>query len=758
MRKRQTTERAVVVVFFVVFFLSLASVAPAQTPSGSGAPAVATPRAAAPRSSDGRLLVTASQARGPVTIDGQLTEDVWKTAVPVSGFVQSEPREGQPATGDTEVRVAVDGTMLYIAAICRDGGSGPGVVSQIREDFGNTDQDTFEVILDTFADRQNGFVFMTNRAGARSDQQMANEGRETNASWDAVWFVRTSAAPDGWIVEMAIPFKSLRFEPGRSPYWGINFSRRIRRLNEVDYWAPVPRAYNLSRVSLAGNLDGLPSASPGRNLQVKPYALAETVRPTGRATTFAPSADAGVDVKYGVTPALTLDLTGRPDFAQVEADQLSVNLTQFSTFYPEKRDFFIESSGIFYVGDAARSNRVTTTPTLDEDLLLFHSRRIGLRADGTPLDVYGGARLTGHVGRYEVGLLTMQVAGSESSPGTNYTVARVRRNLKPGSDVGGIFLMRQSVDRAGDFNRVYGFDSNLRFGRTDWNSYVIRTDTPGKTRNQYAVRTSLNREGNFFHGKIGYMALGEGFQDDLGYYRRTGAQKWLTDVGIRPRPAALQRRGIRELHPHAVWNYYTDMSGRMVGKKLHTGFTFFLNDGGFIEPSISPTSDVLTQPFRVSPKAPLLPAGSYTWTEYQIRYTTDPSRALSLESTLTTGRLWNGTQRTVILGIAIRPSYRLRLSLAASRTSAALGRDETRFVSAVWTMRVNYSFTTNMFLDSLVQYDQDRDRFNANVRFNLIHHPLSDFFIVYNEQQIRHRPDVTPGRSLIVKVTRMMSF
>lgn len=741
----------------VFIAVALGHVAAAQTPAGAALASVAPRPATAPRSPDGRLLVSAALARGPIVIDGILDEDVWQAAVPVSGFVQAEPNEGQPATEVTEVRVAVDGTTLYVAAVCKDREPGHGVISRIREDFSNADQDTFEVIVDTFADRQNGFVFMTNRAGARSDQQVANEGRETNANWDAVWYVRTSRTPDGWTVEMALPFKSLRFEPGKSEYWGINFSRRIRRNNEVDYWSPVPRVYALSRVSLAGNLEGLPSASPGRNVQVKPYMLGKSVRATGRGTTFDPSANAGLDVKYAVTSALTLDLTARPDFAQVEADDLTVNLTQFSTFYPEKREFFIENSGIFYVGDAARM-RSSVTPTADEDLLLFHSRRVGLAADGTPLDVYGGARLTGKAGGYQLGLLTMQVAGTSATPSTNYTVLRARRGLRPGSDIGGIFMSRQATDRAGDYNRVYGADANLRFGTTDWNSYLVRTDTPGKTRGQYAVRTSLNHDGNFFHGKVGYLAVGEGFQDDLGFYRRTGAQKWLTDIGIRPRPASLQQRGLRELHPHIVWNYYTDMSGRMIGKRLHSGFTFSMNDGSFFEPSVNPVSDVLTQPLRVSPDAPPVMPGSYSWTEYVLFYNGDASKPFSVTARATLGGLWGGTQQTLNVTAVIRPSHMFSVSLGGTRTAANLGMPDSEFVSAVWTMRVNYSFTTNMFLDSLVQYDRDRDRINTNVRFNLVHHPLSDLFIVFNDQQVPNSPDVNPGRSLIVKVTRMIAF
>ncbi|MCC7034066.1 MAG: carbohydrate binding family 9 domain-containing protein [Acidobacteria bacterium] len=710
------------------------------------------------RSPDGRLRAVAVETRTPVVVDGAFDEDVWQHTTPVSGFVQSEPRDGEPATERTEVRLAYDRQNLYIAATLFDSEPGLGVVNEIRKDFRN-DQDTFEVILDPFADRRNGFVFATNREGARADQQVANEGREINASWDAVWFVRTRQSEDRWTVEMALPFRSLRFERGLQDVWGINFSRRVRRKNEVDFWSPVPRAYNLARVSLAGDLTGLPAVSPGRNLQVKPYVLARTVRPTGRGTVFDPDARLGLDVKWGVTPALTLDLTANPDFAQVEADELQVNLTQFSQFYPEKRDFFIENSGMFYVGDAARNNRVTTTPTPDEDLLLFHSRRIGLGADGTALPIYGGARLTGRAGAYELGLLSLQVQGTEQSPGNNYTVFRARRNLRPGSDIGAIFMSRQSAESGADFNRVYGVDANVRFaGTTDWNSYVIRTDTPGIDSGEYAWRTSINREGNFFHGKGGLMTVGEGFNDEMGYYRRVGARKWFLDTGIRPRPAAWQRRGVREIHPHVVWNYYTDLDGRMVGKRLHSGVTLFFNNGGYTELSWNPEFNEITAPLRLaSGVAPLAP-GAYSWDEWQIRVTTDPSRHVSFTFTGIAGGLWSGTQRTVMAGVTWRPTARLRVNTGVTRTSADLGLPGTDFVTAVWTTRANYSFSTNMFLDSLLQYDQDRHRFNANLRFNFIHRPLSDLFVVFNDQEITNDPTITPGRSAVVKFTRMMAF
>ena len=232
------------------------------------------------------------------------------------------------------------------------------------------------MILDTFADRRNGFVFVVNAAGAKSDAQIANEGRDVNTSWDAVWSVATTRDAGGWSAEIRIPFKTLRFERGGGRIWGVNFSRRIRRKNEIDYWSPVPRVYNLYRAGFGGTLSGLPDASQGHNLRLKPWIASNSTRAVGGAA-FDPEGRAGLDANYGVTPSLTLDITARPDFAQAEADEQQVNLTQFSLFYPEKREFFLENSGMFYFGDIPRESRLGNNrfQAPEEEVLLFFSRR-----------------------------------------------------------------------------------------------------------------------------------------------------------------------------------------------------------------------------------------------------------------------------------------------------------------------------------------------------------------------------------------------
>ncbi len=701
----------------------------------------------------------ATRSATPVKIDGVLDDAVWKNATPATGFVQSEPREGQPATEQTEVYVAYDDNNLYIAAYLHDAEVGRAIVADIRKDFNEANQDDFEVILDTFHDRRNGYVFITNPAGGRVDRQVANEGREVNSSWDAIWEVRTQTLQDGWTVEMRIPFRTLRFQPGAHD-WGINFSRRIRRKNEVSFWSPVPRAFNLTRLSMAGDLTDIApnEGAAGRDIRVKPFVVGNTVRGLG-GSAFDNQFDAGIDLKMSVARGLTLDVTARPDFAQAEADEQQVNLTQFAQFFPEKREFFLENSGIFYVGDAARNNRVFVPATPDEDNLLFFSRRIGIRSDRQPVPIDGGVRLTGQVNGLGIGLINMQVRGDSLSSANNYSVLRLRKNVLRNSDIGVLFMQRQSTENNNDYNRVAGIDANVRFfNKLDWNSYFVGTRSPEKSEGQYAGRTSLNWEGNFFHGKGGLMSLGDGYSNDLGFFRRTGIKKWFLDTGLRPRPEWGRRHGIRELHPHVVWDYYTDQNNNIVQKRLHTGQSFFFENGAVFELSYNPTANLLTRPLRLSPQADALPAGSYSWQEWGTLFNTDQSRRLSFSTRFAWGELYNGTQKTVNASVTMRASYQFRVTTGVQRTDASLDLANGEFVNSVWTTRANYSFSPNMFIDGLSQYDPTSKQLNMNVRFNIIHHPLSDLFIVYNDQRFLTADSPIAGRSLAVKFTQMMAF
>src|SRR5882672_2949149 len=292
--------------------------------------------------------LTAVRAIGDITLDGALDEAAWREAPVANGFIQNDPREGNPATYDTDVRILYTDDALYFGVFAHDMEPSKIIVSDLKKDFNVGSSDGFRIVLDTFHDGRNGYQFATNPAGAKWDSQMSSEGRDNNSNWDGIWDVKTRLTETGWVAEIRIPFRTLKFGDADPQVWGINFERKLRRLNEDSYWSPIPRIYDAQRVSLAGTLEGLRGLHAGKNIRVKPYALTSGSRITTRP--MAGDFQGGVDVKYGVTSGLVWDFTVNTDFSQVEADEQQVNLTRFNLFFPEKRDFFLENQGIFNFG------------------------------------------------------------------------------------------------------------------------------------------------------------------------------------------------------------------------------------------------------------------------------------------------------------------------------------------------------------------------------------------------------------------------
>ncbi|MEP7118145.1 MAG: DUF5916 domain-containing protein [Acidobacteriota bacterium] len=715
---------------------------------------------------DGRRALTAMRTDTPVVVDGVLDEPVWRTAAPATDFIQADPREGQPATEATEVRVAFDGNYLYIAAVCHDTDPAGIVVNEIRKDFSGVEQDTFEVLLDTFADRRNGVVFSTNAQGAKADTQIANEGRDVNPNWDAVWWVAAKTGPEGWTAEFRIPFKTLRFEPGDGHVWGLNFSRRIRRKNEISYWSPVSRAYSIVRASAAGTLTGLPDLAQGRNIRVKPFVLGGAVRALG-GSEVSFDRSAGVDVKAGLGPSLTLDATINPDFAQAEADEQQVNLTQFSLFFPEKREFFLENAGIFYFGDIPRNQRQTTRfRPPEEDLLLFFSRRIGLTDAGEQVPLYGGLRVTGRAGKFGLGALSLQSEADGGHEGENYSVVRVRRDILKNSDVGAIVLARQPSGRSDDFNRVAGVDVNFRVLKSlSVNGFAAMSDSPAPA----SAAGDLLDQGNRGTGKasvgwetskirLGYslMGVGKGFRDDLGFVRRKDVVRHFVDWASFVQPTSLRRFGIRQLEPHARAFHYFNPQGDLVTRNGHVALQVTWNNGSRVEYAFEPREEAISEPFKIQSNV-IIPVGRYDWSQHLWLIETDHSKALSLSTRITHGGFWSGRQKNLQSSVVYRPTYRLFFDVGVQVSDIALDLPKQSFVTTLVNWRTGYSFSTNMFLDSLVQYRSDVKQFSANLRFNLIHHPLSDFFVVYNEQRFTDGA-VSAGRGVVVKYTHLLSF
>ena len=711
--------------------------------------------------------LSAVRTHNPILIDGSLDEAAWDEASPASGFIQREPREGKPASFDTEVRVLYDDQYLYLGVLALDGEPDGLTVNDITRDFATTTGDSFGVVLDTFMDHRNGYIFQTNPQGAKYDAQFFNEGDEYNQNWDAVWHVASAVLERGWRTEIAIPFKSIRFRDQPVQTWGINFVRGIRRLNEDSYWSPLPRIHGLPRVSLAGTLEDLRDLEPGRNVKVTPYVSGDLTQSTLSATEG--DLDGGGDAKLGVGTGLTLDLTVNTDFSQVEADVQQVNLTRFSLFFPEKRDFFLENSGIFRFGPPQRQrvqsaraqfgslvlgSNIRGGQTRGNDLLLFFSRRIGLSEDGEPIPIIGGARLTGRVGANQLGLLSIQTNDVEGLVnGENFTVLRVKRDVFSNSNVGAMFINRATMDSP-HYNRSFGVDANFRLSpKAEILGYVAKTETAGLEGDDLAGRIAFNYDGSLVNLRTAYSSLQDNFNPEVGFAPRVGVKRASAYLGFHLRQP-FWRGWMREINAHSEFDYFTDQEGVVVSRYFNVHIPFYLQRGGIFEIGRNQNLENPEEPFEIHPTT-VVSAGFYSFTEYFGFYYTDPSRTLSANFRAGFGDFYSGTRRSATMGGTLKLGARLQAQVIWSTNDVDL--EEGSFVTHLVTSQFNYSFNTNMFLSGLIQYNTVLQEWSSNIRFNFIYRPLSNFFLVYND-----RRDAITGarldRALIAKYTYLFDF
>jgi hypothetical protein len=661
-------------------------------------------------------VVTAVRLNEAITFDGRLDEPVWQQAEPATDFFQKLPNNGAPSSQRTEVRFAYDDDNLYVGATCFESEMDRLMIRDLREDFDFGRTDLVQLLIDSLHDGRSGFTFVVNAAGARRDTQVSNNGT-TNQDWDGVWDAKVSHTADAWFVEYVIPFKTLRFSGASDQEWGLNVTRRIMHNNEEANWAPVPLRYNGTRAALAGTLRGLGEVRQGRNLKIKPFVigLGTQVR-TGGALRDARDLDGGFDLKYSITPALTLDATYRTDFAQVEVDQQQVNLTRFNLFFPEKRDFFLENSGIFTFGSA--QGRFNSN---SENLVPFFSRRIGLSAAGTPIPIIGGGRVSGQVNNYDVGFLTMKTEDSASAPSHNYVVGRIKRNVFAESWLGAIVTDRES-SRPGDYNRVYGPDVHFQFNRLEIDSFVLRSDTPGRGGDNQARKFASAWRDDEVNVAVEHNLVEPNFNPEVGFLRRTDMAQYTAEAAYNP----LLRRSdaIRNLRFGANVDYFDDAGGRMETRvqEANTGIQF--ENGASVNYTLSDTFDRLDTPFAIRP-AVTIPAGDYRYDRHSVSGGTSNNYRVAVSGNASWGEFWNGTNESMSATLDLRPSYHVNVDLSYSRNHVTLPADTHQVTS--------------------------------NLRFNFTHHPLSDIYVVYND-----RRDSTDGqlleRAFIVKVTNLFNF
>lgn len=711
-------------------------------------------------------VATAVRAAEAPTLDGDVLGDpAWAAVTPITSFTQEQPNEGQPASERTEVRVIFTADTLYVGVMLYDSDPSAIVVSDARRDAAMDDTDSFQMIFDTYRDRQNGFVFGTNPAGVEYDGQVTNEGqggggfgfgqRQSggsgsgfNINWDGAWSVRTKIAEQGWSAEFAIPFRTLRYPAATDQTWGMNFQRNIRRKNETAYWAPIPRQFNLYRLSLAGSLAGVQTPAL-RNLRITPFGLTNALQSGVTPVETEMDYDFGGDLKYGLTPSLTLDATINTDFAQVEVDDQQVNLDRFNLFFPEKRPFFLENAGFFSVGNPGEVD-------------LFFSRRIGISDLGEAIPIQGGGRVSGKAGRFNVGVLNMQTAPFEDRvPGTNFSVMRVSRDLPNRSSIGGIFTNRvatgdlSSIEQ--DNGQTYGLDGRLGIGLTSMvTGFLARTDseTGGDSNYAYNLRSQTNTPRWDLSG--GYQEVGDHFNPTVGFLSRRGYRKPDAFLMTRFRPKDFMK--IQELRPHANFRGYWGLDGFQETGYLHLDNHWQFRDSSEVHTGMNLTLEGVRTPFEIYPGI-FVPPGTYEHAEAQLVGMTNQGAPVSLQLRVTAGGFFGGDR------VALSPSIRFRAGDALTAEVNYQRNDVDlpggAFTTNLMRTRVSYSFSPRVFTQALIQYNDRADLWSMNFRFGWLQAANTGLFVVYTDTrglyELNDRPERT-DRSLIVKYSYMFDL
>jgi hypothetical protein len=695
-------------------------------------------------------------------IDGVLDDAVWQKAAVIDDFTQQEPREGTPASERTEVRVMYDGRSLLIAVHAFDAQPSGIVATEMRRDSDRLlDEDNFQIILDTFNDSRNGYMFVTTPLGAKLEQQISEEGEgntraglinlNVNRNWDGVWEVAARVTEDGWTAEIAIPLTTVRFAAGAEQTWGINFMRNIRRKNEQVFWAPIPKAYSLTRVSMAGALVGLQSLSHGMDLKLKPYVVggvdASQTKVDVQSTAFLKNA--GLDVKYGVTGGLNLDVTYNTDFAQVEVDEQQVNLTRFGLFFPEKRDFFLENAGLFKMGTGG----TFTSTTVETDL--FFSRRIGLSDSGQPIPIIGGARLAGKSGRHNIGILDIQTDSAFGKPGDNFLVGRYSTDILKRSRVGAIFINKETMGGDPHYNRTMGADANLVLGSNfQVSSYVAKTDSPGTSGQDMAFFGRVAYRDPSWNLWLNYLDVQDNFNAEVGFVQRRGVKTTKAYFNPTPRPG---KAFIRMMEPMFVLSYITDQHNRMVTRTQHFMNDFYMDDGSYINVIYQRNLDVLDVPFKIQPTV-TIPVGTYKFDELDLTYNTNPAKRFYERFTYQPMQFYGGTRQSVSAAAGVRATSHLASELQFSRNDVRLPYGD--FLTSLAILRVDFAMSPRATVRSLTQYNSSTHEVTNSVRFNFIYRPGSDLYIVYSDLQQTGLPQDTfapTDRQLVVKINYLLA-
>ncbi|MFH1069599.1 MAG: DUF5916 domain-containing protein [Candidatus Glassbacteria bacterium] len=713
----------------------------------------------APPVSGDDIVVTVRPTHQPVVVDGRLDEAAWADAEPwVGRFFQQEPLDRQPSSQLTELRVIQDQANIYFGAVCYDTDPAKIFASVKRRDGNFLTDDAFELLIDTFQDKRNCYAFGTNPFGAEIDAIISDEGDHINKSWDCIWYCKATVGDSGWTIEMAIPFKSLKYRAGQTVDWGLNITREIKHTKEVTYLAPIPRGLGHNgkfKGSLFARLSGIRPPGPALNLEVQPYVS------TGRTWINEPyqrdsRLDSGLDVRYHVTPRLTFDFTYKTDFAQAEADEEVLNLTRFNVNLPEKREFFLESAGLFTFGTGLQAGGSLVGVTRSEEFKLFESRTVGIRNE-KKIPLLGGAKITGRAGRYSIGIMNMQsersaLDDSTTEPSSNFTAIKIRRDLLTNGYVGLMLLNRQTS--ADSYSRAFG--SEAFFSLTPElfiSGSLARTFNPNVAGGEWAGDAGAILNKDWIDVALHYTHVDSLFQPEMGFVRRGNVRSYDASLGL---TKWINNDLFKSTSFVNDLELKTDHHGTQVYRENR--YNFYLNFAS--EDALSYTIHLLHEylPADDNIREILLERGGYSGFHQNVQFTSYRSRRFAGGIGYRWGDLYDGRSTTFSVNNETKVSKNLSVSLEYRNERLDLRHGSVH--ANVLASRFTYSFTTELFAKYYLQWNDADRRLSSNLLVDYIYRPRCHIYLVFNENRDRtfDTPDSLSDRLLLVKVTYLWNI
>jgi hypothetical protein len=684
-------------------------------------------------SSDSIRSAVATVITARINLDGLLDEAVWRGSPKIGELIQRIPNSGARPSERTEVTILYDKDNLYIGVMCYDSEPDKVLAAQMTRDASMNTDDRVEILLDTFHDRTNAFYFATNPNGAFVDGLIFANG-ETNNDWDTIWNVRARRHREGWSAEFAIPFKSLNFPP-EATVWGFNIARHMQRKLEEVRWTATLFQTRFQQVSEAGQLTKLGSLEQGVSLDVRPYVAQRWIhrQPGGEDTVLGKG---GLDMFYNITPNLRLTATFNTDFGETEVDDRQINLTRFSIFFPEKRTFFLQDAGVFNFATTGITQPGGIPPN-GAEIFPFFSRRIGI-IEGQEVPIDFGVKLTGKVGRTEVGVLNVNTRDTSFVDDKNLFVARVRQNFWQQSYIGAIVTagnQEEPIDSS-----MIGADMRLATSsflgsRQNFlvNAWGLKSNNQGVGEKDSAYGFGAAFPNDRYQAQIEWREIQENFDPALGFVQRSNVRMWSMGASFNPRPKG-QKFGVQQMFHDFFYRRFTRIdNGQVETWKINaTIFDWHFQSGDSVHSimDLNPTFERLFEPFEISPGV-VLPPGDYRFTPMRFSFASAQKRKLQGSFGLAVGNFWSGTANEVTTGLRYQLPPKFTISLNTNQTFAKLPQGN--FVARIFSSTIDYSVSPLLTFQNLIQFDNRSGNLGLQSRVRWTITPGSDLFFIFGQ-------------------------